>query len=132
MGKREWSGRVDTGTKACSGWFLSYHVRRNRVGGHLVHRGAPKPARGRATPCGKTYGGERRIEVAVGEFFCESIFDYGEKVVRLLAYEVEHVSGEIAPTDHDCVLWVTVVQLSNFDWAPADLPFVEQLKNEIY
>tara|TARA_R110002073_G_scaffold275705_2_gene439487 strand:- start:87 stop:473 length:387 start_codon:yes stop_codon:yes gene_type:complete len=71
------------------------------------------------------------IEVAVGEFFCESIFDYGEKVVRLLAYEVEHMSGEIAPTDHDCVLWVTVVQLSNFDWAPADLPFVEQLKNEI-
>jgi 8-oxo-dGTP diphosphatase len=67
------------------------------------------------------------IDVAVGVFIGESVFDYGEKVVRLLAYAVEHLGGEIVPKDHDSVRWVTANQLGDFDWAPADLPFVERL-----
>jgi 8-oxo-dGTP diphosphatase len=67
------------------------------------------------------------IEVAVGGFVGESIFDYGEKVVRLLAYEVKHLSGHIDPKDHDKIYWANKDELEEFEWAPADIPFVKGL-----
>ena len=37
---------------------------------------------------------EFTIESEVGELVAESIFDYGDKRIRLLAYKVKHLSGE--------------------------------------
>ena len=37
---------------------------------------------------------EFTIESEIGEFVAESIFDYGNKHTRLLAYKVKHLSGE--------------------------------------
>lgn len=71
------------------------------------------------------------IIVSVGEFLGESIFDYGEKLIRLLAYSVTHISGEFLATEHDSFRWVTTQQLSDLDWAPADLPFVDMLASEL-
>lgn len=67
------------------------------------------------------------IDVNVGVYLGESIFDYGTKVVRLQAFEVEYLGGEILPVDHDEVKWVTNNQLEGFKWAPADIPFVNKL-----
>jgi 8-oxo-dGTP diphosphatase len=36
---------------------------------------------------------ELTIKSEIGEFVAESIFDYGEKHIRLLAYKVKHVLG---------------------------------------
>jgi len=34
---------------------------------------------------------EFKITTRIGDFVAESIYDYGSKIVRLLAYQVEHV-----------------------------------------
>jgi mutator protein MutT len=47
------------------------------------------------------------IESEVGEFVAESIFDYGDKRIRLLAYKVKHLSGEFQLIDHDEIRWLT-------------------------
>ena len=67
------------------------------------------------------------IDVAVGSFFGESIFDYGDKVIRLLAYEASYAGGTFRLNDHDEMRWVSPSELSDFKWAPADVPFVEKL-----
>jgi mutator protein MutT len=50
---------------------------------------------------------EFTIESKIGEFVAESIFDYGDKRIRLLAYKVKHVSGEFQLIDHDEIRWLT-------------------------
>lgn len=73
---------------------------------------------------------EFTIEAEVGEFVAESIFDYGDKRIRLLAYKVKHLSGEFQLIDHDEIRWLPLEELGSLKWAPADLPVIEALKQQ--
>jgi mutator protein MutT len=66
------------------------------------------------------------ISSRVRSYIGESVYDYGEKVVRLLGYEVEHISGDFKPVDHDELRWLGVDELFEVEWAPADIPLVQQ------
>jgi len=66
------------------------------------------------------------ISSKVGAYIGESVYDYGEKVVRLMGYEVEHTAGDFNLVDHDELRWLEIDQLSDVKWAPADIPLVEQ------
>lgn len=68
---------------------------------------------------------EFAIRAVVGAFIGESQYDYGSKIVRLLAFEVEHLSGEFKLIDHDELRWLAYDELFSVDWAPADIPLVE-------
>jgi mutator protein MutT len=70
------------------------------------------------------------IKCAVGEFFGESIYDYGTKVIRLLGYRVLHLHGTFKCRDHDQISWLPAGELSSLTWAPADIPLVVQLQEE--
>lgn len=54
---------------------------------------------------------ELEIEVQVKQFFKESIYDYEEGAIRLLAYIVKVVSGKIVLKVHDDYRWVTSSEL---------------------
>ena len=73
---------------------------------------------------------EFTIETEIGEFVAESIFDYGDKRIRLLAYKVKHVSGEFQLIDHDEIRWLPIEELDSLKWAPADIPIIEALKQQ--
>ncbi|UTA46865.1 8-oxo-dGTP diphosphatase MutT [Simiduia sp. 21SJ11W-1] len=74
---------------------------------------------------------ELGITTRVGNFISESIYDYGAKVVRLLAYQVEHVEGNFELVDHDELRWLSLDELGSVDWAPADIPLVERYKKMV-
>ena len=71
---------------------------------------------------------EFKITTRIGDFVAESIYDYGSKTVRLLAYQVEHVSGDFQLIDHDELRWLALDELDSVEWAPADISLVEQYK----
>lgn len=73
---------------------------------------------------------ELNIEIKVGEFFGESIYTYANGEIKLIAYFAEILSGEIVLSVHDEVKWVTIKEIASFNFAPADVPLVEKLKNE--
>lgn len=68
------------------------------------------------------------IESRVGEFIGESVFDYGGKIIRLIAYQVVHLSGEFQLEDHDEIRWLSLNELGDIMWAPADIPLLEPVK----
>jgi mutator protein MutT len=70
------------------------------------------------------------IQCAVGDFFGESIYDYGTKVIRLLGYRVLHLHGTFKCRDHDRISWLPAGELLSLIWAPADIPLVVQLQEE--
>jgi len=68
------------------------------------------------------------ITTKVGMFVGESIYDYGTKLVHLMAYQVEHLAGDFQLIDHDDMRWLTLADVDTVEWAPADIPLVEQYK----
>jgi 8-oxo-dGTP diphosphatase len=72
---------------------------------------------------------EFSIQCEIGEFVCESIFDYGHKTIQLLGYFATHTGGTFQLTDHDKICWLPVKELLTLQWAPADIPLVNRLQD---
>jgi 8-oxo-dGTP diphosphatase len=70
------------------------------------------------------------ITVAVGRFLGESVHHYDHGGIRLMAYQARWESGKIVLNDHADYLWVSPAQLAEYDFAPADIPFVEKLQRK--
>lgn len=71
---------------------------------------------------------ELGIEIAVGEFFGESVYAYEDQTIRLLAYRVRAEGGEISRNDHAELAWVAIADLGRYRFCPADVPFTEKLR----
>ena len=71
---------------------------------------------------------ELAVDVVIREFFGESVYHFEHGPVRLLAYRVEWTAGELTPLDHQDCRWVSFHDLGNYDFVPADLPFVRKLQ----
>jgi 8-oxo-dGTP diphosphatase len=67
------------------------------------------------------------IDVRIGAFLGESVYHYRHGSIRLLAYLAGWEGGELALNDHTDYTWVPCERLGEFDFTPADLPFVQML-----
>jgi len=67
------------------------------------------------------------IETEVKSFIGESLFDYGTRTIRLLGYLVDYHSGDFKLQAHEAVAWISPHEFSQYDFAPADLPFIEKI-----
>ena len=67
------------------------------------------------------------INVSVGEFFAESIYRYEHGAIKLLAYHTSWIDGQLSLNAHADYRWVNPIQLEDYEFAAADLPFVDKL-----
>ena len=70
------------------------------------------------------------IAVTVDDYIGESIYHYDHGTIKLLAYRTRWESGKMVLKDHADFRWVSSKQLAEYDFAPADIPFVEKLQNQ--
>ena len=71
------------------------------------------------------------VDCAIGTFVGENIHDYGNKKIRLMAYFVEHISGEFECRDHAAITWVKPNRLITYDLAEADIPLVSDILRKL-
>jgi 8-oxo-dGTP diphosphatase len=69
------------------------------------------------------------IDVSDCEYLGSSIYHYDHMSIELLAYSTYWEGGEIDLKEHADFKWISLEQLADFDFAPADLVFVEKLQN---
>ena len=67
------------------------------------------------------------IDVTVGKFLGSNIHTYDFGTIDLMAYRTDWNSGDFKLLDHEEIRWVFTHELDQFDFAPADTVFVEQL-----
>lgn len=67
---------------------------------------------------------ELGLLVSVGEVLAESLHDYGDIAIRLVALACAG-DGEPLLRDHDAVRWLAADELHTVTWAPADLPLLD-------
>lgn len=72
---------------------------------------------------------ELGIVTKTGTFVAESVYDYGEKKIRLLAYFVQYLEGNIELDSHDRVEWVHLSEADEYQLAPADVPLLQFIQS---
>lgn len=60
------------------------------------------------------------IHTEIGDLIASAIHDDGRIFIELMAYRVQHLSGEIVMNDHDAFAWVAPHELHAYTLAPAD------------
>ncbi len=60
-------------------------------------------------------------------FVAESIFNYGDRNIKLLGYRAKYISGEFQLNAHDEIRWIGLNEFNKYDFAEADLPLIEKL-----
>ena len=70
---------------------------------------------------------ELEITVEVGELITSNKHKYPHGYFELIAYRVKYISGEIVLNDHDDFKWVTIDEMDNFEFPPADIPIIKKL-----
>lgn len=71
---------------------------------------------------------EFSISVEVKEFIGSSIYHYETISINLLAYKVNYLSGNFCLKDHDKIVWISLEEFDNYNFADADLPIIELVK----
>lgn len=67
---------------------------------------------------------ELGIAAIIKDFVAESVFDYGNKIVRLLGYKAEYISGDFKLTAHSEIKWVKIDEFNDFEFCVADIPLI--------
>jgi len=67
------------------------------------------------------------VDVTVGEYLGSNIHAYDFGTIELMAFKAFWEKGDFKLLDHDEIRWVFTHELEQFDFAPADMAFVEQL-----
>ncbi|WP_311389649.1 (deoxy)nucleoside triphosphate pyrophosphohydrolase [Corynebacterium haemomassiliense] len=71
---------------------------------------------------------ELMIEARVGAFLTTTAYDTGSAIIELSTYECGLLAGSPVLTEHAESRWVHIPELTDLDWAPADIPTVELLQ----
>ena len=67
------------------------------------------------------------INTLIKDFVAESIYEYPQGAIRLLAYSVEIIGGNMVLNVHDDYKWVNINDLLKYDLLPADVLIVNKL-----
>lgn len=73
---------------------------------------------------------EMDVHIETGDILAETIHDYGTKIIHLVAVKAILLGGHIRLHDHDEIRWVTVAEMGDYLFAPADEEIVEKLKEK--
>lgn len=68
--------------------------------------------------------------IEVGEKVEDTTYEYEKVIVRLETYKAKLLQGTPIALEHAEMKWVTRKNLSQLDFAPADIPAVEKIANE--
>ena len=71
---------------------------------------------------------ELAVTVEVGDVFMEVDRVYPDLTVHLTLFNARISEGEIRLLEHNDAKWITVDEIDNFDFCPADEEILEQLK----
>ena len=74
---------------------------------------------------------ELHVIAQMGEEVETTTFDYDFGTVVLQTYYCTLLEGEPVLTEHAQIRWLAPVELKSVEWAPADIPAVERIQEQL-
>lgn len=75
---------------------------------------------------------ELNIEIEILDKLTPSPFNYENFSINLIPFVVTFKSGNVLLHEHKDFRWTKIEQLMEFDWAPADIPILEEFLKSKY
>lgn len=69
--------------------------------------------------------------VDVGDLLTTTVYDYPFGTVKLMTYVCALTEGDPSLTEHAAMMWALPGQLTELDWAAADIPAVELVRTAL-
>lgn len=69
------------------------------------------------------------IDTEIFELLINYTHDYDFAQINFSVFRVEHLSGDFIPSDHDEMRWLELSEFDQYEFAPADYPIIDHLKN---
>ncbi len=73
---------------------------------------------------------ELEVNISISRWYGESIYDYDSGSINLQAFVCVLERGSLKPNVHSKLVWSSLEELSQWQFLPADIPFVERLVAE--
>lgn len=73
---------------------------------------------------------ELNIDVKVEGYIDEKIFNYPEKDINLIALKCNILNGNMVLNEHEDARWIDRDELTNYNFAPADMFIVKNIMKE--
>ena len=94
-------------------------------------------------PGGKIESGETKEEAIIREikeelnmdiicdgYFDKKMYEYPDKIINLIALKCTMIGESYDVLEHEQIAWITKEEFKNYEFAPADIYFVEKITNE--
>ncbi len=75
---------------------------------------------------------EMHVRIEAGDIIAETVYDYGTKVVHLIAVRAILLDGHFTLHDHDEIRWVTAHEMDDYLFAPADEIILDKIKESYF
>lgn len=73
---------------------------------------------------------EMSLTISIGEKITTTTYEYDFGIVELTTYYSKILAGEIQLLEHVQMKWVNPEEIEKLDWAPADIPAIEIIKQK--
>lgn len=67
------------------------------------------------------------MDIKCESYFDEQIYKYPDKTIRLIALTCTMTNTTYQINEHEAIAWVYPNELKNYQFAPADIPFVKKI-----
>lgn len=74
---------------------------------------------------------EVKCDIGIGKQVEHTVYEYDFGVVHLTTFYCHLLEGEPVLTEHASLKWLPPNKLASLDWAPADIPAVEKVTNDL-
>ena len=75
---------------------------------------------------------ELNVEVEILEKLIDSQHNYHNFTINLIPFVVKLKAGHLTLREHKAFQWLELEELKNLDWAPADIPVLDQFLKSNY
>jgi 8-oxo-dGTP diphosphatase len=72
---------------------------------------------------------ELGIEIEVKSIFAETVYQYPDRKIAFTFFNAELIQGEPVKSVHRDIKWVSLGELANYKFCPADVGVVDKLAN---
>ena len=72
---------------------------------------------------------ELDTEIEVGELIDTIEYDYPEFHLSMNCFWCEVINGDLVLKEHEAAKWLTMAQLNNVEWLPADITLIEKIRS---
>ena len=71
---------------------------------------------------------ELAVTLSVGDVFMDVVHEYPDLTVHLTLFNATIAEGEPQMLEHNDIKWIKVTEIDNYDFCPADIEILEEIK----